>query len=232
MRHASAQRTSGFGSAKHRPASSSMPPTMATVLRGLNPEWAWLECASGLKKRGISGYRDRGRSWCHASCLHAAAGSSRMIRLALVDDQALVRRGIRSLLELDGSMEVVAEAADGPQAKAAGVETRGRRSQRHQLGADRARHSVCRGDHDVPRIRPPTHSPRPAVGGLSIATASSYFGAEVEARNVGRLVGRTLCCCCRAWDDARSSSPVPAVRLAATSTPAWLASCRFRSAIP
>lgn len=36
-----------------------------------------------------------------------------MIRLVLVDDQTLVRRGIRSLLELADDMEVVAEAADG-----------------------------------------------------------------------------------------------------------------------
>jgi DNA-binding NarL/FixJ family response regulator len=36
-----------------------------------------------------------------------------MIRIALVDDQALVRRGIRSLLELAGDIAVVAEASDG-----------------------------------------------------------------------------------------------------------------------
>src|SRR5690554_930581 len=39
-----------------------------------------------------------------------------MIRVCLVDDQTLVRQGIRSLLALDGGMEVVAEAADGRQA--------------------------------------------------------------------------------------------------------------------
>jgi DNA-binding NarL/FixJ family response regulator len=36
-----------------------------------------------------------------------------MIRVALVDDQTLVRRGIRSLLELAGDITIVAEAADG-----------------------------------------------------------------------------------------------------------------------
>ena len=39
-----------------------------------------------------------------------------MIRIFLVDDQTLVRQGIKSLLALDGEMEVVAEAADGKQA--------------------------------------------------------------------------------------------------------------------
>jgi DNA-binding NarL/FixJ family response regulator len=36
-----------------------------------------------------------------------------MIRVVLVDDQTLVRRGIRSLLELAGDVTIVAEAADG-----------------------------------------------------------------------------------------------------------------------
>ena len=41
-----------------------------------------------------------------------------MIRVVLVDDQTLVRRGIRSLLELSGDIGVVAEAADGDEALA------------------------------------------------------------------------------------------------------------------
>src|SRR5215510_12103642 len=36
-----------------------------------------------------------------------------MIRVVLVDDQTLVRQGIRSLLELAGDVSIVAEAADG-----------------------------------------------------------------------------------------------------------------------
>jgi DNA-binding NarL/FixJ family response regulator len=39
-----------------------------------------------------------------------------MIRVVLVDDQTLVRRGIRSLLELAGDIAVVGEAADGEEA--------------------------------------------------------------------------------------------------------------------
>jgi DNA-binding NarL/FixJ family response regulator len=41
-----------------------------------------------------------------------------VIRVVLVDDQTLVRRGIRSLLELSGDIGVVAEAADGDEALA------------------------------------------------------------------------------------------------------------------
>ncbi len=41
-----------------------------------------------------------------------------MIRVCLVDDQTLVRQGVRSLLELSENIRVVAEAADGKQALA------------------------------------------------------------------------------------------------------------------
>lgn len=40
------------------------------------------------------------------------------IRVALIDDQMLVRQGIRGLLELSDKVEVVAEAADGDEALA------------------------------------------------------------------------------------------------------------------
>ncbi len=39
-----------------------------------------------------------------------------MIRVCLVDDQTLVRQGIRSLLELSDNIRIVAEASDGKQA--------------------------------------------------------------------------------------------------------------------
>ena len=39
-----------------------------------------------------------------------------MIRVCLVDDQTLVRQGIRSLLDLSDNIRIVAEAADGRQA--------------------------------------------------------------------------------------------------------------------
>ncbi|MGH3383168.1 MAG: response regulator [Nocardioidaceae bacterium] len=46
-----------------------------------------------------------------------------MIRVGLVDDQTLVRQGIRSLLALADDIEVVGEAADGEQALELVVET-------------------------------------------------------------------------------------------------------------
>ena len=39
-----------------------------------------------------------------------------MIRVMLVDDQNLVRKGVRSLLGLSEDIEIVAEAADGAEA--------------------------------------------------------------------------------------------------------------------
>jgi DNA-binding NarL/FixJ family response regulator len=39
-----------------------------------------------------------------------------MIRVALADDQTLVRQGIKSLLDLTSDVRVVAEASDGPEA--------------------------------------------------------------------------------------------------------------------
>ena len=52
-----------------------------------------------------------------AAGVHATRKTGLMIRLAIVDDQTLVRRGIRSLLELAGGFEVIGgEAADGDEA--------------------------------------------------------------------------------------------------------------------
>ena len=45
-----------------------------------------------------------------------------MIRILLADDQALIRSGIRSLLEAEDDIEVVAEATDGRQAVELAVE--------------------------------------------------------------------------------------------------------------
>ena len=47
-----------------------------------------------------------------------------MIRVLLADDQALIRSGIRSLLDAEDDIEVVAEAADGRQAVTLAAEHR------------------------------------------------------------------------------------------------------------
>ena len=49
-----------------------------------------------------------------------------MIRVAIADDQALVRLGLRVLLESEDDLELVGEAADGRQALA--LARRGRTS--------------------------------------------------------------------------------------------------------
>src|SRR5690606_31781716 len=55
------------------------------------------------------------RPGCRRRAPTPSAGGS-MIRVCLVDDQTLVRQGIRSLLALDAGIEVIAEAGDGRQA--------------------------------------------------------------------------------------------------------------------
>jgi DNA-binding NarL/FixJ family response regulator len=50
--------------------------------------------------------------------MDAAIGRRGVIRVCVVDDQTLVRQGIRTLLELSGDIAVVGEAADGEQALA------------------------------------------------------------------------------------------------------------------
>jgi DNA-binding NarL/FixJ family response regulator len=47
-----------------------------------------------------------------------------MIKVCIVDDQTLVRQGIRSLLEVSGDVQVVAEASDGEEAVGVIVKTR------------------------------------------------------------------------------------------------------------
>jgi DNA-binding NarL/FixJ family response regulator len=49
-------------------------------------------------------------------CRNDNQGETVMIRVMLVDDQNLVRKGVRSLLELADDMEVIAEAPDGAEA--------------------------------------------------------------------------------------------------------------------
>lgn len=46
-----------------------------------------------------------------------------MIRVLIVDDHAIVRKGIRALLSESGGFEIVGEAADGHEAIAAAAET-------------------------------------------------------------------------------------------------------------
>jgi hypothetical protein len=80
---------------------------------------------TGMRERLGAGrraprHRDRARRGFRTGCMAAAGGQSmnvaRNISVCLVDDQTLVRQGIRSLLELSDEIRVVAEAADGIQA--------------------------------------------------------------------------------------------------------------------
>ena len=55
-------------------------------------------------------------------------GAGAMIRVALVDDQALFRAGIRMLVDSQPDLEVVAEAADGREAIDVGARVAARTS--------------------------------------------------------------------------------------------------------
>ena len=56
-----------------------------------------------------------GRGFTHRRVDSSAEGAA-VIRVALVDDQTLMREGLRKLLELTDDIEVVAEASDGAEA--------------------------------------------------------------------------------------------------------------------
>src|SRR5436305_12040015 len=100
---------------------------------------AWSGCASGSARWAATCAPNR--AWTAASpwrrcCRHdhaphenaplrsASSRGPRMIRVLLVDDEELIRFGLRTVLESAGDIEVVGEAADGAAALAAANELR------------------------------------------------------------------------------------------------------------
>ena len=63
-----------------------------------------------------------------------------MIRIVLVDDQTLVRQGIRSLLGLVSDLSIVAEAADGDEERGQAREQRERAGLGHEAGCGKGVH--------------------------------------------------------------------------------------------
>jgi hypothetical protein len=53
---------------------------------------------------------------------HPGAGMTGPIRVLVADDEAIVRDGLRAIIELEADLEVVGEAADGGEAVAAAQE--------------------------------------------------------------------------------------------------------------
>src|SRR5690606_32089907 len=74
--------------------------------------------------RRVDGRRRRRRGARVRGAAAHPGGGDVVIRVVLVDDQTLVRQGIRSLLELADDVEVVAEAGDGQAGLAAIAEHR------------------------------------------------------------------------------------------------------------
>jgi two-component system, NarL family, response regulator NreC len=122
------------------------------------------------------------------------------VRLLLADDHAIVRRGLRSLLECDPSLEVVAEAADGMEAL--------------RLAAEH-RPDILIVDIGMPKLngievaaRAQKLSPPPAVIILTMHTDESYI---LRALNAGA----------RAYllKDATDEDLMPAIRAVSAGKP-------------
>lgn len=84
--------------------------TTAELVRGGLPDGYRLRDLGEQRLRGLKGSE---HVWGLVSAPDSATGA---VRVLLVDDYEVVRRGLRSLIELQPDMEVVGEAADGRQA--------------------------------------------------------------------------------------------------------------------
>ena len=84
----------------------------------------------------------RRRTWPSARRSGAERRKSRVVRVLIVDDQALVRAGFRMILEAEPDIEVVGEAADGREA----VDEAGASAGRRPDGRPHARDGRDRGD--------------------------------------------------------------------------------------
>ena len=81
------------------------------------------DARTGVRARRQASGRTTGRRRFPGARRISRAGAL-LIRILLADDQALIRSGIRSLLEAEDDIEVVAEAADGQHAVALAAEHR------------------------------------------------------------------------------------------------------------
>ena len=79
---------------------------------------------TGNRARRPAARRPEGRRRLPGPRRNPGAGHRVLIRILLADDQALIRSGIRSLLEAEDDIEVVAEATDGRQAVTLAAEHR------------------------------------------------------------------------------------------------------------
>src|SRR5262249_22933787 len=77
--------------------------------------WAWHR--RDARTRGSSGWdaggRPQRRWWLSGLCPPAVRGGSAVIRVVVADDEALVRLGLRVLLETEDDLTLVGEAGDG-----------------------------------------------------------------------------------------------------------------------
>jgi len=90
---------------------------MMAGLAAANQNWIWLRGVartSGLSSMAPSHFptgQARHPSWRSAFPFRRVAHGT--IRVLIVDDQRLMGRGLRTILELERDLEIVAEAEDG-----------------------------------------------------------------------------------------------------------------------
>ena len=158
-----AARARGCGSATT--AAASTPPRSA----GPGATWAWSPCGTGRRRRRPAD-RDIGARQGHRHRDGGARWLTTAIRVLLVDDHQVVRRGLRTFLEVQGDIEVVGEAGDGAEGVARaeelrpdvilmdvkmpgtdGIEALRQLRERGQSGAGADRHQLHRAAHRGPR---------------------------------------------------------------------------------
>ncbi len=138
-----------------------------------------------------------------------------MIRVCLVDDQALVRQGIRSLLDLADDVEVIAEAGDGEEGLAAIRDARPDVAlldvRMPRMNGVELLEALAREQLEVPCIVLTTFPDDDALIGALRAGAAGFLLKDTtldELLDAVRRVARGE----KVWKPIRAAGPLPAER--------------------
>lgn len=130
-----------------------------------------------LGKQRLRGLRDSEHVWAMVA---APSVAERTIRVLLVDDYEVVRRGLRSLIELQPDMEVVGEAANGREALEAA----------HRLQPDVILMDLVMPPPDGITVIERLHADQPAIAVVALTsfTEPERMERAVAAGAVGHLL--------------------------------------------